>query len=483
MVRLLARIACLAPLALAAVFAPTTASAQAVPAPQPLQAPPTLGPGPLTLEEVLAALDDRNPAIGGAKQEFAAAKGEALAADGAFDPKWKTKAEWEAVGYYRNVIVDTSIEQPTRFRGVTLFGGYRIGQGKFPVYDYKYFTNSYGEARAGIRVPLLRDSAIDKYRASVAKAAQGVAAAETTVASNRIEVVQKASEKYWDWVVAGRKVALARDLLARAEERDRAIGARVAQGDIAAIDRTDNRRAILAREAQVISAERSLGKARLELSLYLRSEGGEPILADDSRLPSGFPEPTPLGTAEVERAVADARAKRPDRARYEALKKQYEIEEDYYDNQRLAAVDVQLSGARQFGTGYPEKQPTMVEAGVVIELPLRTRAQDGRRAVAAAKRSQYEANLRLVTDKIGVEVRDAALAAEAARKRVELARQETEAARSLEAAERRRFSLGDGTILFVNIREQATFDAAVKEVETLGEHHKARAAFRAACGQ
>ena len=139
MVRLLARIACLAPLALAAVFAPTTASAQAVPAPQPLQAPPTLGPGPLTLEEVLAALDDRNPAIGGAKQEFAAAKGEALAADGAFDPKWKTKAEWEAVGYYRNVIVDTSIEQPTRFRGVTLFGGYRIGQGKFPVYDYKYF--------------------------------------------------------------------------------------------------------------------------------------------------------------------------------------------------------------------------------------------------------------------------------------------------------------------------------------------------------
>ncbi len=73
-------------------------------------------------------------------------------------------------------------------------------------------------------------------------------------------------------------------------------------------------------------------------------------------------------------------------------------------------------------------------------------------------------------------------AAEAARKRVDLGRQETEAARTLEAAERRRFSLGDGTILFVNIREQATFDAAVKEVETLAEHHKARAAFRAACG-
>jgi outer membrane protein TolC len=479
MVRLLARF--VLPVAVAAAFSqPLCAFAQA-PAPASGQ---TAGAqqAPLGLDELFAALDDRNPMIGGAKQEFAAAKGEALAADGAFDPKWKTKGEWDAVGYYRNIVVDTSIEQPTRFRGVTVFGGYRIGQGKFPLYDYKYFTNSYGEARAGIRVPLLRDSSIDKYRATVAKAQQGVTVAETTVASNRIEVVQKATEKYWDWVVAGRKLALARDLLGRAEERDRAIGARVAQGDVAAIDRTDNRRAILAREAQVISAERSLGKARLELSLYLRNEAGEPLLVDDSRLPSAFPEPVVLGTAEVERAVADARAKRPDRARYEALKKQYEIEEDFYDNQRLAAVDVQLSGARQFGNGYPEKQLTMVEAGVVVELPLRTRSQDGRRAVAAAKRSQYEANLRLVGDKIGVEVRDAALAAEAARKRVDLARQETEAARTLEAAERRRFSLGDGTILFVNIREQATFDAAVKEVETLAEHHKARAAFRAACG-
>jgi cobalt-zinc-cadmium efflux system outer membrane protein len=480
MVRLLARFAF--PLAAAAVLTyPTTAFAQA---PAPATTGPTAGPqqAPLGLDEVLALLDDRNPVIGGAKQEFAAAKGEALAADGAFDPKWKTKGEWDAVGYYRNVVVDTSIEQPTRFRGVTVFGGYRIGQGKFPLYDYKYFTNTYGEARAGIRVPLLRDSSIDKYRATVAKAQQGVTVAETTVASNRIEVVQKATEKYWDWVVAGRKLALARDLLSRAQERDRAIGARVAQGDVAAIDRTDNRRAILAREAQVISAERTLGKARLELSLFVRNEAGEPLLVDDGRLPSVFPEPIALGTAEVERAVADARAKRPDRARYEALKKQYEIEEDFYDNQRLAAVDVQLSGARQFGTGYPEKQLTMVEAGVVVELPLRTRSQDGRRAVAAAKRSQYEANLRLVGDKIGVEVRDAALAAEAARKRVDLARQETEAARTLEAAERRRFSLGDGTILFVNLREQATFDAAVKEVETLAEHHKARAAFRAACG-
>ena len=51
--------------------------------------------------------------------------------------------------------------------------------------------------------------------------------------------------------------------------------------------------------------------------------------------------------------------------------------------------------------------------------------------------------------------------------------------RNAEQAERQRFDMGDSTMLFVNIREQGTFDAAIREVDALLDHHKALALYRA----
>ena len=435
---------------------------------------------PLTLDEVMESVAARYPVLRAEAQMVAAAQGEQLAASGSFDPKWKTKANLYESGYYRYGTVESYVEQPLYYQGASVFGGYRIGQGKFPIYYDGYRTNDIGEARVGVMVPILRGGSIDEERAKLWKAEQGIVAAQQGLALSKLELQRNAANKYWEWVAASKKLEIAKTLLARAVDRNAAIETRVTKGDAPAVESTDNARAIVQREQQVVSAERALTGARLALSLYLRDEKGEPILPSAERVPEGFPEPTPI--ASLESDLARALSRRPEIKQYEAKRKQYEIERDLAKNDAWPTLNVMVAGSKQFGEGYPERQPAALEAGLLLDIPLRTRKADGRAQTATAKQIEYELSLRYAKDKIAVEVRDAAAGADAAAQRLTLARRELDLARQLESAERKRFDMGDSTLLFVNLREQTTFEAATRELDTLLDHQKALAAYTAVIG-
>lgn len=460
---------------------PPTAPAAAQPPLVVLQAPPQSS-SELRLEEVLATVDARYPLLLAEAQGVSAAQGQERTAVGAFDPRWKTKASAFPVGYYRYVTAESTIEQPLYWRGLTAFGGYRIGQGKFPIYYDNYRTNDRGEVRVGLTAPLIRGGSIDKERASLWKAEAGVDAAAQDLVSARLEFRRAASEKYWDWVAAGAKLANARELYARAAERNAGFGARVASGDAPAIEQVDNTRAMLQRQQQIVGAERALVSARLALSLYLRDDKGNPVIPSEERLPRQFPEPFALAAGTVEQDMVRALSQRPELKLYEAKRRQYEIERRLATNDKLPTADVLVAGAKQFGDGYPEKHPATLEVGLLVDIPIRNRKADGRARTADAMFMQYDLQLRYAKDKIQNEVRDAAAGSDAAARRLVLARQELQLARTLEVAERQRFSLGDSTILVVNLREQATYDASIREVETLAEHHKSLALYRAVVG-
>ncbi len=446
-----------------------------------LQAPPQSS-SELRLDEVIASVDARYPLLLAEAQGLAAARGERRSAIGAFDPSWKTKASAFPVGFYRYVAAESVVEQPLYWRGLSVFGGYRIGQGKFPIYYDNYRTNNRGELRVGFTAPILRGSSIDKERASLWKTDAGIDAAAQNLAAARLEFRRNAADKYWEWVSAGAKLFNARALYERAVERNAGIGVRVTSGDAPAIEQVDNTRAMLQREQQVVGAERALISTRLALSLYLRDDKGNPVIPSEQRVPRQFPEPIALAAGTVELDVARAVSQRPELRLYEAKRRQYEIERDLAQNDKLPTVDVLVAGAKQFGDGYPEKDPATLEAGLLIDIPLRNRRADGRARTAEAMFMQYDLQLRYAKDKIQNEVRDAAAGSDAAARRLVLARQELLLARTLEVAERQRFDMGDSTMLVVNLREQASYDAAIREVETLVEHHKSLALYRAVVG-
>ena len=91
-----------------------------------------------------------------------------------------------------------------------------------------------------------------------------------------------------------------------------------------------------------------------------------------------------------------------------------------------------------------------------------------------------EEQARFAQDRVGADVADAVSEVDAARQRVVVVRREVELAAQLEAAERRRFDAGDSTLLFVNLREVATAEARIREVDALADVHRAAASLRAA---
>ncbi len=436
--------------------------------------------GSLSLAEVLEATRASFPALVGARADVDAAEGERLAAAGAFDPVWRTRATVTPLGGYPQARVDSVVEVPTALWGASFFGGYRLGTGKIQSYYGERETWSAGELRAGAVVPLVRNGPIDRRRATEARAALGQSLAGLGVAQQQLELTRQATFRYWEWVAAGRRREVARGLLELARQRDVQLGARAGAGDVAQFDRLDNARALVQREAFVVQAQRGVEQAALELSLFLRDATGAPVVPADERLPS-MAEPVE-GPAPVDAATVLAR--RPDVKRLQDQKQQAELELRFAQNQLLPALDLGVAVSKDLGAPQrPEAAalgPPELEFNAVLDVPLLYRAPLGRMQSARAALAKLDAQLRLARDRVAMELEDARSAHETARARITLARKEVQVALRLETGERTRFELGDGSLLFVNLREQASGEAQLREIDALLDAHRALASLRLA---
>ena len=437
----------------------------------------------LTLDAVTEAALLSFPGLVAAQQRIAAAEGEQLAAEGSFDTTLKMQSRWSVAGLYENRNYDVSIEQPTGLWGATFFGGWRRGTGDYPVYEGKSVTASDGEFRGGINVPLWRNGPIDRRRASLAQAELSQLIAGHDYDAALLDLRRVVAQRYWDWMFAGQRRSVARELLAVAERRDSGIRERAAAGDIALIEATDNRRTILERRERLIAAERMLEQAAIQLSLYWRDLDGEPRVPAPEQLPGGFPEPVPPARIDLKAAMEEAHQRRPELQKLERQRKQAEIEREWARNQQAPGVDISLAGAQDLGIGSPKLvNREEVYAGVTLDLPLQRRVAKGRTRIAEANTQRIAADYRLAADRIAAEVKDALSALRAAQQRIAVVRQQRETARQLEEGERARFELGDSTLLMVDMRELASGDAAIAEAEALNAFFRATADYRAALG-
>jgi outer membrane protein TolC len=272
---------------------------------------------------------------------------------------------------------------------------------------------------------------------------------------------------------------VARGLLQLAVDRDQQLAQRAGVGEVARFDRQDNARTLVQREGAVVSAQRSLEQAALELSLFLRDERGEPVVPDEERLPR-LPEPRgELAAVKPDEVLA----RRPDVLRVANQKQQAELELRLQQNQLLPSLEVGLAVSKDLGVApRPELSglgPTELELTAQFELPLLFRAPTGRLQAARGAVGKLEAQLRGARDRVAMELRDAQSAFTAARTRLGLARREIELALELEKGERTRLELGEGTLVFVNLREQATAEARLREVDARLDGLKATATFAA----
>ncbi|GBF51150.1 TolC-like outermembrane protein [Leptospira ryugenii] len=437
-------------------------------------------PGVLTLSELLRSVEKSYPLVLAAEKILTEAEYRYLAAQGAFDLQFKSMGTTKPFGFYQNNVGDAMFEKPTPLGGTSFFAGYRMGRGNFPSYDLRRATNDYGEIRAGAIVPLVRNREIDKNRADIKKAEIDQKLAELSIRKLKIEVIREATKRYWKWVGAGQEYLVYKDLLAIAKVRQKQVADRIALGDLPKVEATENDRAILQRESQLVTAERELQKAAIDLSLFLRTPDGTMILPNQDRLPIGFPEPISPRDLSLEESLKLAFLFRPEVLEYEHKRNKVAIDRELGYNSAKPQVDLVVATSQDFGPGSITRAKPELEASLILNLPVQTRRPRGEIGAAEAKMAQLDQELQFAKDKISTEVQDALSEVITSYKRVGVTKSEVELARKLETLERERFFLGDSNLLFVNIREQTSSEAAIREIKALLDHHSSLANFQAA---
>lgn len=439
----------------------------------------------VTLPRVLASVDQSFPLLSAARQELLIAEAERMGARGAFDLKAKAGGTVAPEGFYTNRTAKLGLEQPTTFWGTSVFGGYRLGDGDFdPTFDGKRVTNYGGEFALGVRVPILQDGSIDPARRDLRVTELGLELAENAVESRRLKFVLAATKAYWSWVAAGRRLAIAEELLAFAVDRQQGVQTRVERGDLPDVESIDNRRLIVKRQAVLVKIRRDLQQAALALSLFLRDADGQPIVPEAEALTGTFPEPIGFEPSSVEQDLRTALERRPDLLEIEREMEQLDVDTELSENRLLPRLDLELFASQDLHRTRPSRTKGELElmAGLELSFPIQNRKAKADLRKIRAKRTQLEDKRRFLRETVRAEVLDAYSAEAAAFDLVQAARETADLTEQLAQAERRRFELGDSNVLILNLREQDAAEAELGVVESLQRYWAAVATYQAAIG-
>ena len=414
----------------------------------------------LTLDDVLRSVSRCYPQIKIARLEINKTQGEYITALGKFDPSLILNTASQPVGGYINNYGETELNIPTFYNGVKLFGGYRNGQGNWPIYYQNYLTNSGGEYRAGLSLPLLRDRLIDKERAGLLTKAEKIRMRRQDAAVTKINVYQEAIKAYWQWVQAGLQVETFRQLKVLAEKRQRAIVKQAHQGDLPRLAIAENLQQIVQREQLLNQGEMIFEQARINLSLYYRDKNGTPKPPLASELPSDVSEQS----AHPAEGLLQLN-------QHPALKKLQNYsniitsKQNLAKNELLPNLDATTYAFKQNGTGgYPLLIPQAAMVGFSFKFPLFQREAKGKLTTARSELQQITTEKKFLFDRLKNQLANLYIGIKMYHHQVELLYKELTLAKKVQNGEIKKFYEGDSTLFLVNQREQTTAQVQLNSI-------------------
>ena len=417
--------------------------------------------------------------------ERGVAEGKIVSSWGEFDTKLKGFGIAAPEGFYQTYRNGVALDKPL-FGGGYVYGGYKIGDGKFQPWFKERETNEGGEFSTGLGIPLLQGRVIDTRRAELFKAELARDAVEPAIRFQLLELTRAATQAYWDWVAAGRMLGAQQELLNNAKARVEQIEAKVKAGDLPEIGRINNDQLIAARETKVIESERKLQKAAIKLSLFIRNSQGIPIIPDPSRLPKEFPAPNAYNGDRIDDDIGLALSVSPILQELDLLAEQFAVELRNAENMLLPQLDFQVLASKDVGapaSSTGDKTPFELEAGLYGEVPLQRRKARGKIVSLEAKLAQLSAKRQMLVNKITAAVQDSVSALDAALGRIDRSAKNLSLARETLRLGRIQFDAGDVDVIVLNIYEKAVTDAELLLISAQADFFSAYADYLAALGQ
>lgn len=438
----------------------------------------------VSLSDAFASARRHYPSILSALKNVEVAEANRFSAQGNWDLKLNSMTRKDATGYYENDYFETKLEQPTPYWGTRFFGGYRQGNGFFPVYEDKLETLNNGEFFTGFKAPILRDRAIDSARGEIQQADTLIEQTREELAFTELQLLTETALAYWAWVGAGLKLQVYEQLLEITRNRDEAVRENVRLGQAPEVEQVDNERLIIQRQASVVSARRYLEQTALKLSVYYRDTNGEPLTLPLTSSPLSIPELNPESLPDPDSSALFWADNHPEVKIFQKELELQSINLKLAKNQRLPSLDFTASVSRDQGDGSKADEQTEARFLLEFEFPFLNRKARGKIKSVEAKIESMRQKLRLMQDQAFVRIDNTYQALLANHQRVLLSDKELELALRLQQAEQDRVDLGQSNLLTLNLREQATIrasvsliDAKVELLQNLALYQNARGMF------
>lgn len=438
----------------------------------------------ITMANVLASSQQHVPLILESLAKARQAGGNKLAARGAFDLNLNADGFSRTTGFYNGQVINTEARQNIGTLGASVYAGYRLSDGRFPIYEDSNFTNSFGEVKVGAIFSLLRNRDIDDNRFNITDTSLASEQADLDVLVTKVSVQRQAIIAYWSWVNAGYQAKTYQQLLSIALERERALEAQIAEGAVADIFLLENRQNITRRQTLLAQAERNLGNAAVALGFYLRSADGQMRVPVKEELPGNtYFDAGPNLNIQDGIMFTDIVLNRPElrqlRLGLERLNQQILLRK----NNLKPAIDFNVELSRDLGAaaeGGLSRQSTDQIVGFRFSVPLGQRAARGRlRAAEAERRALYHQEQR-IQDQLEIELENIFIEIDTATRLRQLAETDVEQSLAMQEAENRRFQNGASDFFVVNVREETAANAQIQRYSSILAQWSAHANYVAA---
>lgn len=419
----------------------------------------------LSLEDFLARVRATHPQVRQAALARQVADAELLVARGAFDPSlaatWDTK-RFKGIGYYDEMLAQLTL--PTRW-GFDFKAGWERAAGQ--IINPERATPANGLLSAGISIPIGTRIITDERRTALRQAEIAQGAADADLDATIARVLQSAARAWGAWAESERRASIATDGVALAAFRLEALRRRVIEGDAASIDSVEALAEVERRELFRLDAVAAVQSALLAVEGWLWLPDGSPdrlaagvTPSRDARL-SGEANITPSGDA-----LAFLVARHPFVQQATARWRQADAQRRLAAVSLLPSASVEISGltaGSSFGDlNLPQADGTDTKFGGSLRIPLFARQQLGRLRSAEDRtrsllfeRDRVKRDVEIEAERALIELR--VVDAQVTRQAALLVMQE----RLLEA-EQERFTLGESSLLIVNLRERAVLDERLR---------------------
>ncbi len=480
----------------------------------------------ISLTEAIDRALDKNHEIAVQREAVAVAAANLQRADGTYDPEFRLDFRWQDQTLAQNFIFSGA---PPGAVGPTNEGvlgqaaisellptGGSVSLGTSISRDttdniFTLLTPSYSTfIGLDLRQPLLQNRAIDPQRRLIRTAKAERDRSQSVLEATVADTVAAVERAYWSLAGAERDVAVREESLALAEAQESETRTRIAAGYLSESDLAVPQAEVERRKVDVYAAREAAERRGLELKDLILADPADPLWEERLK-PTDGPEIEAV-PVDVAAGLAAAPGHRPEVAEAQAELARREVDSEAAKNRILPRLDVvasygryglagtvnpnlvqlpnfpvvippQLIGGlgRSYGTIGENAFPDAT-VGFTFGLPIGNRSAKADAVAADAERRQAAILVSQQRQRVGVEVRSAAVALQTAAQSIEAARAGLRAAKTQLEAENVRFAAGLTTNYFVLTRQNELAEAARTLTASLTGYRKALADYARACG-